>query len=84
MGDFPVMLAPSDLTLALDEGYVGQDFAIRVFWSPAGLQGQSLIRWIVLRTATTPVNLERAVLWVEAPQAQQGDEEGIISGESVD
>ena len=84
LGDFPVMLAPSDLTLALDDGYVGQDFAIRAFWSPAGLQGQSLIRWIVLRTATTPVNLERAVLWVEAPQAQQGDEEGIISGESVD
>ncbi len=63
--DFEAILTPADTTLKLDEGYAGQDFAIRAFWSPAGLHGQSLIRWIVLRTTTTPVNYEKAVLWVK-------------------
>jgi uncharacterized protein (TIGR03663 family) len=63
--DFEAILTPADTTLKLDEGYAGQDFAVRAFWSPAGLHGQSLIRWIVLRTATTPVNYEKAVLWVK-------------------
>jgi uncharacterized protein (TIGR03663 family) len=63
--DFEAVVTPADTTLKLDEGYAGQDFATRAFWSPAGLHGQSLIRWIVLRTATTPVNYEKAVLWVK-------------------
>jgi uncharacterized protein (TIGR03663 family) len=63
--DFEAILTPADMTLKLDEGYAGQDFAIRALWSPAGLHGQSLIPWIVLRTATTPVNYEKAVLWVK-------------------
>jgi hypothetical protein len=63
-----VLLTPVDDTLSLDEGFVGQDFAIRAFWSPAGLGGQSLIRWIMLRIAATPVSFEHAVLWLEGPQ----------------
>lgn len=68
LSDFGAVLAPADTSLSLDEGYAGQDFAIRAFWSPAGLQGQSLVRWIVLRTATTPITFERAVLWVKQEQ----------------
>lgn len=60
-----VILTRPDASLSLGEGYAGQDFTIRAFWSPAGLRGQSLIRWIVLRTASTPLSFERAVLWVE-------------------
>jgi len=54
-----------DGLLPLDAGYLGQGFAIRAFWTPAGLSGQSLVRWIILRSADTPVNFDRAVLWVK-------------------
>jgi uncharacterized protein (TIGR03663 family) len=63
--DFEAIVTPADTTVKLDEGYAGQDFAVRSFWSPAGLHGQSLIRWIILRTATTPINYEKVVLWVK-------------------
>jgi hypothetical protein len=63
--DFEAIVTPADTTVKLDEGYAGQDFAVRAFWSPAGLHGQSLIRWIILRTATIPINYEKVVLWVK-------------------
>jgi hypothetical protein len=83
------LLTPADDSLSLDEGFVGQDFAIRVLWSPAGLGGQSLVRWILLRTATTPVSFERAVLWVEGPPpleespSEQAEDQTIMQGEPV-
>jgi hypothetical protein len=84
LGDSTVLLTRADDSLSLDEGYVGQDFAVRAFWSPAGLGGQSLIRWIVLRIATTPVDYEQAVLWVEAPLPPEDiEEEGKAAGESI-
>jgi 4-amino-4-deoxy-L-arabinose transferase-like glycosyltransferase len=83
-GHFEVILTLADNPLSLDEGYVGQDFAFRAFWSPSGLRDQSLIRWIILRTATSPVSFERAVLWVASPlPPQEGEEQGITGGESV-
>ena len=54
--------------MPLGEGYIGQDFAIRAYWTPAGLSGPALVRWIVLRTAVTPVVYDRAVLWVRPAQ----------------
>jgi 4-amino-4-deoxy-L-arabinose transferase-like glycosyltransferase len=82
--DSRVLLTFADDSLSLDEGYVGQDFAIRAFWSPAGLGGQSLIRWIVLRTAATPVNYEYAVLWVEGPPPpDELEEEQETGGEAI-
>ena len=84
LGDSTVLLTPADDSLSSDEGYVGQDFAVRAFWSPAGLDGQSLIRWIVLRTATTPVNYEYAVLWVKSPPPPENlEQEGKTRGESI-
>jgi 4-amino-4-deoxy-L-arabinose transferase-like glycosyltransferase len=84
LGDLRVLLTLADDSLSLDEGYVGQDFAVRAFWSPAGLGGQALIRWIVLRTANTPVTYERAVLWVEGPPPPEDlEEEGEAGGESI-
>jgi hypothetical protein len=84
LGGSTVLLTLADDALSLDEGYVGQDFAVRAFWSPAGLGGQSLIRWIVLRTANTPVTYERAVLWVEGPPPPEDlEEEGEAGGESI-
>jgi hypothetical protein len=63
--EYAVFLVPASTSLALGEGYAGQDFSIRAFWSPGGLSGQSLVRWIVLRVADTPIVYEKAVLWVE-------------------
>jgi uncharacterized protein (TIGR03663 family) len=84
LGQSAVLLTLADDGLSLDEGYVGQDFAVRAFWSPAGLGGQSLIRWIVLRTANTPVTYEYAVLWVEGPPPPEDlEEEGEVGGESI-
>jgi 4-amino-4-deoxy-L-arabinose transferase-like glycosyltransferase len=84
LGDSTVLLTPADDSLSLDEGYVGQDFAVRAFWSPVGLGGQSLIRWIMLRTASTPVNYEHAVLWVQSPPpAEDLEQEGKARGESI-
>jgi 4-amino-4-deoxy-L-arabinose transferase-like glycosyltransferase len=84
LAESTVLLTLADDALSLDEGYVGQDFAVRAFWSPAGLGGQSLIRWIVLRTANTPVTYERAVLWVEGPPPPEDlEEEGEAGGESI-
>jgi hypothetical protein len=84
LGESTVLLTLADDALSLDEGYVGQDFAVRAFWSPAGLGGQSLIRWIILRTANTPVTYERAVLWVEGPPPPEDlEEEGEAGGESI-
>jgi predicted membrane-bound mannosyltransferase len=45
-------------------GFVGQDFAVRTSWSPFGLSERDMIRWVVLRTANTPVTSENIVLWV--------------------
>jgi hypothetical protein len=82
--EYVVLLAPAGVDLSSDQGYVGQDFAIRAAWSPAGLRGQSLIRWIVLREAPTLPEVERAVLWVEAPAPPaQGDELDMTPGESA-
>jgi hypothetical protein len=58
-------------SVPLGEGYIGQDFAIRAYWTPAGLSGPALVRWIVLRTAVTPVIYDRAVLWVKPAQGTQ-------------
>jgi hypothetical protein len=84
LGELTVLLTPADEPLSLEEGFVGQDFAIRANWTPAGLSGQSLIRWIVLRSGTTPASYERAVLWVKGPSPPEGVEEvGQIGGESI-
>jgi hypothetical protein len=58
-------------SLPLGEGYIGQDFAIRANWTLADLSGPALVRWIVLRTAVTPVIYDRAVLWVKPAQGTQ-------------
>jgi hypothetical protein len=68
----PASGAPQEsASLPLGEGYIGQDFNIRAHWTPADLSGPALVRWIVLRTAVTPVIYDRAVLWVKPAQGTQ-------------
>jgi hypothetical protein len=82
--DLAVILSSPDVPLSSEDAFAGQDFSVRAFWSPAGLRGQSLIRWIVLRTAPTPISFERAVLWVEQPQPAITGEAENTSGEAID
>jgi 4-amino-4-deoxy-L-arabinose transferase-like glycosyltransferase len=83
LDEFGAIITPADVPLSLEKGYVGQDFAVRAFWSPGGLRGQFLVRWVVLRITTIPVSFERAVLWVEAPQETAIEEEGLTTEGSV-
>jgi len=82
LDDFAAILAPAEAPVASDKGYAGQGFAIRANWSPAGLSDQALIRWLMLRTASTPANLEQAVLWVEQPQPVEGQGQEETGGVS--
>jgi hypothetical protein len=81
-GDEAVLLTPADVTPSLGGSYSGQSFAIREFWAPVGLNGQSLIRWILLRTASTPVTYDQVVLWVKLPQTTPAEGQQIPSGQS--
>jgi hypothetical protein len=81
-GDATVFLAAADVTPSLGGSYAGQGFAVRESWVPAGLNGQSLVRWIILRTAATPVTYDRVVLWVKLPQTTPAEGESIPSGQS--
>jgi hypothetical protein len=83
-GEFEALLTPGDAALSSEDGYVGQDFAVRAAWSPSGLGGQALIRWIFLREAPTPIEYQRAVLWLEAPeQAPAAQEQDMTPGVSA-
>jgi hypothetical protein len=49
---------------AFGADYVGQDFVIVRQWSPAGLDAAGLLKWWIYRSAPTPPEEARAVLWV--------------------
>ncbi|HEY63236.1 MAG TPA: hypothetical protein G4O02_01575 [Caldilineae bacterium] len=60
----PVVITPMMEELAPGEAYSGQDFLIAERWSPAGLRGHNLVRWLLLRQGKTPAEEERAIVWV--------------------
>jgi hypothetical protein len=49
---------------ALGSNYVGQDFVVESSWRPRQLSAAQLISWLIYRTADTPVNETRVILWV--------------------
>ena len=65
------MISTTTVPVSVEGSYLGQDFAIRAHWSPIGLDGQSLVRWIVLRTASTPIGYDTVVLWVKQDAVSQ-------------
>jgi hypothetical protein len=65
--------APPDtiaaVTLALQgppigETFRGRGFPLQTRWSPWGLSGQSLIRWLLFTEGSLPIVDQEAVLWV--------------------
>ena len=65
------MISTTTAPVSVEGSYVGQDFAVRAHWRPVGLDGQSLVRWIVLRTASTPISYDTVVLWVKQDAVSQ-------------
>ncbi len=64
-GSAPVVITPLMEELAPGEQYNGQDFVVTERWSPDGLRGRELVRWLLLRQGLTPAEQRRAILWVE-------------------
>lgn len=61
----PVVITPLAEEWAPGEQYRGQDFLVIERWTPMGLHGRELIRWLLLRQGLTPAEQHRAILWVE-------------------
>jgi hypothetical protein len=61
-----VTLAAQDLPIG--ETFRGQGFPLRAHWSPWGLWGQKLVRWLLFTEGSQPVIDQEVVLWVAAGQ----------------
>lgn len=48
----------------LGEQYIGSQFPWRVNWSPLGLPGRGMVRWLLYRLAESPSYKEKVILWV--------------------
>lgn len=57
-----VTLAARDLPIG--ETFQGQGFPLRAHWSPWGLWGQDLVRWLLFTDAGLPTVDQEIVLWV--------------------
>jgi len=70
--DTPVVIAPAEeQEPTLGANYSGQDFALTSSWKLQGLSESDLMRWLLYRRASTPVQTDNVILWVkqELPQA---------------
>ncbi|MCS7222372.1 MAG: glycosyltransferase family 39 protein [Anaerolineae bacterium] len=61
----PVVITPFTAEWAPGEQYRGQDFLVTERWTPIGLHGRELVRWLLLRQGLTLAEQHRAILWVE-------------------
>ena len=61
----PAVVATESLELPLGESYAGQDFPLIAKWTPRGLSGKPLWRWLLYREATAAPPMESVVLWVK-------------------
>ncbi len=59
------VVATESLELPLGESYAGQDFPLIAKWTPQGLSGKLLWRWLLYREATAAPPMESVVLWVK-------------------
>ncbi|MGC8826253.1 MAG: hypothetical protein ACP5TV_04515, partial [Anaerolineae bacterium] len=64
-GDFPIVITPGSLQPPLGENFVGQDFAVRSDWRPAGMEGWTLARWLVSRVPPASPPKETVIFWAQ-------------------
>lgn len=62
-----VVVAPATATLPLGPAYSGRSFLLTQTWSPSGLTGGPLARWLLYGSTGGPEPGERAVIWVRQP-----------------
>jgi len=70
--DTPVVIAPAEeQEPTLGANYSGQDFVLTSSWKLQALSGSDLMRWLLYRRASTPVQTGNVIVWVkqELPQA---------------
>ena len=58
------IITPVRSELGLGQAYLGQDFALKAHWSPLGLPGKVLLKWLLYRQVDTPPEEEKVVLWL--------------------
>ena len=63
--DFP---SPQPSPVGRGGAYSGQSFRVAQSWSPAGLSGRALWRWLLFGQFDALQGQQRAVLWVQAEQ----------------
>jgi len=64
----PVVIAPSAMDLASAGVYSGRAVVIVERWSPLGLRGRDLARWVLLRQGRTPAEALQMVVWVTSQE----------------
>ena len=58
------IITTANTELALEQGYIGQDFALDTRWSPVGLTSKDLIRWLIYRQLNIVPPGDEAILWM--------------------
>ncbi len=72
----PVVIMPLAEELIPGDSYRGQGFLVTERWTPMGLRGRELVRWLLLRQGTMPAEprpgtgQQRAILWVEREEGR--------------
>jgi uncharacterized protein (TIGR03663 family) len=61
----PLVLVSARPETAAQPGYVGQGFWLSTTWTPAGLGGSGLWRWVFFRDAPQPPQPEDVILYVK-------------------
>jgi len=73
--DTPVVIAPAEeQEPTLGANYSGQDFALTSSWKLQGLSESDLMRWLLYRRASTPVQTGNVIVWVKQELPQAGGE----------
>lgn len=68
----PVVIAPSTMEVALAGAYSGRAVVIVERWSPLGLRGRELARWVLLRQGVTPAQSLQVIMWVAPADIVRG------------
>ncbi len=59
-----IIVALADAPLPLSDAYSGRSFRLAQSWTPVGLKGGALWRWLIFGHYGQPLQQERAVVWV--------------------
>jgi hypothetical protein len=65
-----VIVSLADEPVPLGETYSGRSFRISQSWTPDGLQGRALWRWLIFGRYGEPQEQQRAVIWVRQQAGQ--------------